>query len=217
MVFRDRTQAGNLLARELRGYPKKDAVVLGIPRGGVVVAMEVARHLGVGFDIILSRKIGAPANPEYAVGSVNESGDIFLDEHAAQVAGVNAAYVAQERERQMSEIKRRVSLYRPVHQKASLQGKLVIITDDGIATGLTAKASVRSARKENPAKIVVAVPVAPEDALRNIADYADETLCLCAPPLFYAVGQFYETFNQVTDEELAEMLKQAKKTGAAAV
>ena len=204
--FRDRREAGRLLARELGGYAGPGTVVLGIPRGGVVIAAEVAGALGADMDIVLSRKLGAPGNPEFAVGSVSEDGKIFTDQATLGYLGVTREYVQEEAARQVAEIHRRVARYRGALPKAPLRGRTVIVTDDGLATGATMQAALWAVRHEDPAKVICAVPVAPDDALRRLAPDADETVCLLVPPVFRAVGLWYLSFEQVEDEEVLAIL-----------
>ncbi|MHB9156075.1 MAG: phosphoribosyltransferase [Endomicrobiales bacterium] len=205
--FRDRQEAGALLGRALENYRDGDAVVLGIPRGGVIVAVEAARVLDVPFDIVLSRKIGAPFNPEYALGAVSEDGDVFVDEAAQGESGASGGYVEKEKERQLAEIRRRSALYRTVLPKRSLKGRTALVTDDGLATGHTMQAALLAIRHERPGKLVAAVPVASEEALSLIARLADEAVCLRVPDYFMALGQFYERFEQLDDSDLLGVIK----------
>ena len=204
--FRDRIEAGRLLAQELKGYRKKDAVVLGIPRGGMVVAQEVARQLEAELDIVLSRKLGAPGNPELAIGAVAEGGKVFL--HEMLSIDSDKGYIAEEKARQLKEINRRVERYRALRPKVKLTDRTVIVTDDGLATGATMQAALWSIRQERPKKIILAVPVAPEDTIQKLASDADETIVLRVPAFFGAVGQFYTHFDQTSDEEVLAILKQ---------
>ncbi len=205
--FLDRPEAGKLLADELKKIVEKDAVVLGIPKGGVVIAKEIAKDLSIEFDIVLSRKIGAPFNPEFAIGAVSENGRIFIDEEAAGDVSASDEYIIKERERELEEIKRRLKVYRTVKPKVDLEDKAVIICDDGIATGATMQASLWAIKQENPKKTIVAVPIAPYDSLEKISKEADETVCLRVPDFFSAVGQFYINFLQLDDREILALLK----------
>lgn len=183
-------------------------VVLGIPRGGVVVAREIAHALAADLDMVLAHKLGAPGNPELAIGAVCEDGKLFLDEQISSYMGADDNYIKQEKARQLQEIARRVKRYRNVLPKLPLAGRIVIVTDDGVATGATMQAALWAVRQEGPEKIVAALPVGPEDTLERLSQDTDETICLQAPPFFSAISQFYSYFNQVEDEELLEILQQ---------
>lgn len=210
--FADRDEAASLLADELEKYRGEGTVILGIPRGGIVIARRMAQRLDAGLDIVLSRKLGAPGNPELAVGAVSEDGNLFLRyDMAADEVAAESRYIQDEKARQVSEIKRRIDLYRKVHPKTPLKGKTVVVTDDGLATGATMQAALWSARQEAPKKLIAAVPVAPADTARRISEDADELVVLRVPAFFAAVGQFYTRFNQVEDEEVLEILKVVKR------
>lgn len=213
-AFKDRQEAGRLLGKELINLRGENAVVLGIPRGGVLVAKEIADMLEADLDIVLSRKIGAPGNPELAIGAVTEDGSLFIDKAIAGHVGAESSYIQEEKARQMSEIKRRVALYRGALPKVSLKGKIVIITDDGIATGATMQAALLAGRHEEPKKLIVAVPVAAQENLMRVAHYADWTLCLRIPSFFAAVGQFYLNFAQTEDEDVLGILRREYKQKA---
>lgn len=206
-AFADRREAGRLLARELERFRSSRPVVLGIPRGGVVIADEVADHLGAELDIVLSRKIGAPGNPELAIGAVAEDGRLFLDERLAERVGASRAFIAREQGRQLEEIARRVALFRAVRSRVPLHGRVVIVADDGLATGATMQAALWAARRDRPATTVAAVPVGAVDTITRLAGSADELVCLRAPEDFGAVGRFYRGFDQVEDEEVLAILK----------
>jgi len=206
--FRDREEAGRLLGAELQRFRGHDAVVLGIPRGGVVVAREVASLLGSRLDIVLSRKLGAPHNPELAIGAISETGKVFLDDSIVSHTGAGRDYIKEEAGHQASEIRRRAQVFRKVLPKVSLEGKTVIIVDDGLATGATMQASLWAARQERPKRLIAAVPVASAEAVMRISGYCDEIIILRLPDFFGAVGQFYLDFNQTTDEEVIDILKE---------
>ncbi len=207
--FADRREAGELLGLELAGYRGKNAVVLGIPRGGIVIAREIADALEADLDIVFARKLGAPGNPELAVGSVGEDGRVFLNKGLIQQFAIPPSDLAQEREAQWALIKQRSLAFRKVRPKIPLAGRIVILTDDGVATGATMRAALWSARQEHPAKLIAALPVGPEGTLRQLSENADEVFCLCVPPYLGAVGQFYLNFAQVEDREVLEILKQS--------
>ena len=212
--FMNREEAGRRLAEELGEYKDKDTVVLGIPRGGVVVARELARILHAELNVVLSRKLGAPGNPELAIGAISEDGTVLLDEDLKQRLGASdefTGYVEDEQEKQYTRIAESIERFRRVKPKTPVQGRTVIVTDDGLATGATMQASLRTVRKENPKRLIAAVPVGSMDALERIAPEADETIALKAPPIFYAVGQFYEYFGQTSDEEVITSLKENRE------
>ncbi|MBI4835002.1 MAG: phosphoribosyltransferase [Planctomycetes bacterium] len=206
--FADRADAGRALAEELKKYKGKNTVVLGIPRGGLIIAREMAHALEAELDMVFSRKIGLQDNPELAIGSISEDGKLFLNKNLIDETDTESSYIKWEKERQSAEIARRVALYRKILPKVPLKGKTVIVTDDGIATGATMQASLWSARQEHPQKLIAAIPVGPEDTLIRLADDADEMICLRAPYPFMAVGRFYLSFDQIDDAELMEILKE---------
>jgi len=204
--FVDRREAGRLLARQLERFRAGRPVVLGIPRGGVVIAAEIADHLGGELDIVLSRKIGAPGNPELAIAAVAEDGRLFLDERIAERVGASGAFIAREQGRQLGEIARRVALFRAVRPKVPLHGRVVIVADDGLATGATMQAALWAAHRDQPGSMIAAVPVGAVDTIERLSRSVDELVCLRAPEEFGAVGRFYRTFNQVEDEEVLAIL-----------
>jgi len=177
--------------------------VLGIPRGGVVLADTIARELGGVMDVALARKVGAPGNPEYAIGAVNEAGEVFLQPYAVQIADEN--YIKAEIGRQMQVIRQRRRRYRDVRQKEPLAEREVVLVDDGVATGSTIEATLTAVLSEKPSRVVVATPVAPPDAVARLMERA-EVEVLSAPPDFVAVGAYYRNFPQVTDEEVVGLL-----------
>lgn len=206
--FRDRSEAGKLLGAALKRFQGRETLVLGIPRGGVVVAREAASLLDSVLDVVLSRKLGSPHNPELAIGAISESGKVFLDESIAGHTGAGKEYVKREAARQFAEIRRRAEIFRKILPKAPSKDKTVIIVDDGLATGATMQASLWAARQEKPALLVAASPVASAEALERIAGYCDEAVSLRLPDLFGAVGQFYTNFDQTSDEEVIDILKE---------
>jgi predicted phosphoribosyltransferase len=208
-MFQDREEAAKLLADKLRRRDWRHPLVLGIPRGGVVVGAVLARALGAELDIVLARKMRAPQQPELAIGAIAENGEVFLNDIAQVVAGCTESYLLQERRAQMDEIKRRIALFRPVRPAASMRGRSLILTDDGIATGATMMAALQTVRSQKPKEVVVAVPVASPHQLESIGKACDEVICLAAPVRFQAVGQFYRDFRQIEDEEVLELLRAA--------
>ncbi len=208
MVYKDRKDAGKQLAEKLMHYrDKADMIVLGLPRGGVTVASEIARALRCPLDILIVRKIGFPGNPELAAGAVSETGTVVLNEDIVAGYGVSRAYLERETARQKEEIARRVDLYRGGKGVPPLTGKTIILVDDGVATGATAKAAISTLKQEMIAKLVVALPVASREAQLEIAPLVDEWVCLLAPAGFMAVGNYYDDFTQVEDEDVVAMLK----------
>lgn len=207
LLFQDRNHAGRLLGAALQHLKGQRCVVLGIPRGGVVVAKEISGMLDADLDIALSHKLGAPLNPELAIGSVSESGKTFLDDSIISRIGAEKKYIKEETARQLARLKEKVALFRKALPKLSLENRIVIIVDDGIATGATMQASLWSARQEKPKRLIAALPVGSHEAIDKISDYADEVTCLLIPDFFASVGQFYVEFDQTSDEEVLEILK----------
>lgn len=205
MRFRDRRHAGTLLAEALKPLGLQRPLVLGIPRGGVVVADEVARRLGGELDVVLVRKVGAPGNPEFALGAVGEKGELVLRPYALQYA--DSSYLEREAARQKDVIRKRAERYRRVRPKQPLQGRDVVFVDDGIATGSTMEAALSVVLSEGPRRVVVAVPVASPEALARLQDRA-EVVALSVPEDFAAVGAYYMDFGEVTDEEVEGLLLQ---------
>lgn len=203
--FRDRREAGRLLADRLSGLREGGVVVLGIPRGGVEVAAVVAERLGAPLDVVIPRKLGAPGNPELGVGAVADD-VVVLDARLVEALGVDGRYIEEEIQRQRGEIDRRARLYRGERPPTEVSGRTVVIIDDGVATGGTAAAALRWARLRGAARVVLAVPVAPPEAVRHLVEECDEVVALATPSRFYAVGQWYEDFGQVDDERVMELL-----------
>ena len=205
-MFKDRTEAGQELAKKLEQYRSKDSVVLALPRGGVVVGYEVAKQLKLPLDIITTRKIGHPSSSEYAIGAVDESGMNILNEK--ETIALNKQWLQEEITKQREEAKRRSILYRKGKKPFDLAGKVVIIVDDGIATGFTMRLAVRVAKKQQPKKVIVAVPVAPPESIHELKEEgADEVIVLEKPEEFMgAVGAHYRAFEQVSDEEVIRLL-----------
>lgn len=207
--FADRADAGERLADALVGRVTGPAVVLGVPRGGVVVAAPVADALGVPLDVVVPKKLSAPGNPELGIGAV-APGVQVLDERLVARLGVPAAYLAEEVRREESEIARRTLAYRGARPPVDLAGKTAVIVDDGVATGGTALAAIAWARNAGAVRIVFATPVAPPDTVARLREVADEVVVLMAPPRFLAVGEWYEDFGQIEDEEVRDVLEAAR-------
>mgnify|MGYP005843682073 CR=1 FL=1 len=210
-LFEDRHDAGRRLAAELGEYRGSDAIVLALPRGGVVVGYEVSTALGLPLEVFISRKIGAPGNPELAIGAVAEIDGLWMDREAMLVLGVSEEYVREEAERQRHEIERRIQLYRQGRPVPPLAGRTAIVVDDGIATGYTMLAAIAGIRTAHPRELVVAVPVAPQETLWRISKEADRVVCLATPEPFYAVGYHYVGFEQVSDEDVVRYLERARQ------
>jgi len=211
MFFHDRIEAGKLLANELlflRG--KGNVIVLAIPRGGVPLGKEVADAIGAPLDIVITRKIGAPGNPELAIGAVTEEGETIIESNIARMVGATADYVKEEAKRQVKEIKIREEKYRGTRPYPKLEGKTVVIVDDGIATGSTIRAAIQSVKRQNADKIILAAPVGPPDIVRELSKDVDKVVCLSTPDYFQAIGEFYEEFGQVGDDTVEEILRERR-------
>lgn len=194
---------GNALAF-LKG--RKDVVVLAIPRGGVPVGREVAAVIDAPLDIVITRKMGAPGNPELAVGAVTEEGEMILDDELVRTLSVSSDYLKREAARQVEEIRARKKKYRDGRPYPSLKGKTVVIVDDGIATGSTIRAAAESVKKRGAATIIIAAPVAPPETVSELSKVVDRVVCLSTPDYFEAIGEFYQEFEQVEDDVVKEIL-----------
>ncbi|HYZ79460.1 MAG TPA: phosphoribosyltransferase [Gaiellaceae bacterium] len=210
MRFYDRKEAGRLLAERLSRYAGRDDVlVLGLPRGGVPVAYEVARALRAPLDVFVVRKLGAPDQPELALGAVASSGVRVLNEEVVAAVGVDEQAIEQVAERELAEVARREREYRGERAPPELRGKVVILIDDGLATGASMRAAALAARQLGPKQVVVAVPVAADQTCGEFRDDVDEVVCVFTPEPFYAVGLWYENFQQTNDEEVRRLLQEA--------
>lgn len=209
--FKDRRQAGELLAQKLVHYSgRANTIVLALPRGGVPVGFAVAEALGIPLDILLVRKLGVPGREEYAMGAIASGGLRMLQDIVVNMLGIPDAAIKEATRRETRELERREKLYRAGRPAPSLQGRTVILIDDGLATGSTMLVAVRAVRRENPAHIIVAVPTASNEACSKIAAEADDVVCLSIPSPFYAVGAWYEDFGQTSDAEVQDLLAQAQ-------
>jgi putative phosphoribosyl transferase len=204
--FADRRDAGRQLAERLAPLAAEDPVVVALPRGGVPVAREVATALGAPLEILAVRKLGAPHNPEYGIGAVAEDGTRVIDFEAVAVLGLSGGVVDSLIDRETEELRRRVAAYRGDRSALDLEGRTVIVVDDGIATGVTDTAALRAVRRRRPMHTILAVPVCPPDSAARLRDEADEVVCLTMPPLLYGVGQWYRDFSQVSDQEVVTAL-----------
>jgi putative phosphoribosyl transferase len=207
--FKNRVDAGRQLASALQSV-SKSAIVLAIPRGGLVVGFEVAKALSVPLDIVITRKIGAPDNPELAIGAVAEDGTAILDDGLVRMLQVSKGYISEEVEKQKMEIKRRLLRYRGDMPYPILEDREVIVVDDGVATGSTLKAAIMSIRKKRAKTIIVAVPVGPLNTVNELKRIVDNLVCLQTPEPFYAIGEFYDDFEQTEDEEVIKLLEMSK-------
>jgi putative phosphoribosyl transferase len=207
----DRRDAGRRLAAALMALKPERPVVLALPRGGVPVAFEVAEALDAPLDVILVRKIGAPGQPELGIGAIVDGSEpqLVLNDEMVQLVQPDTNYIEAERSRQLAELERRRKLYRGARLPAAIEGRTVIVVDDGIATGGSVKAVLQALAHAKPARLVLAVPVAPLDSLEAISASADEVVCLDSPEPFFAVGAHYSDFTQTTDEEVVALLQQA--------
>lgn len=213
-MFADRIDAAERLAEALRHYRDRNGLVLAIPRGAVPMGAVLARRLHAELDVVMVRKLRAPGAPEYAVGAIDETGWAYVAPHA-QAAGATPEYLEQEKCTRLMELRRRRTLYSPGRPALDAVGRIAIVVDDGLATGATMIAALHSVRARRPARLVCAVPVASPDSLEQVRPYADEVVCLQAPAGFAAVGQFYMSFPQVEDEEVAALLRAPVGGGAA--
>jgi putative phosphoribosyl transferase len=209
MLFKDRSDAGKQLAARLAFLKDQpDVIVLGIPRGGVVVAAEIARALPAPLDVFLAHKLGAPFNPELAIGAITSTGQVWLDDALIAELRLSEKEIARETEHQRKEIARRLGLFRRAPRVAplDLKNKTVVIVDDGIATGATMLAALRALRQQKPARLILAIPVGPPETIQRLAGECDQVVVLNTPEPFWAVGRFYQHFGQTSDEEVIELL-----------
>jgi putative phosphoribosyl transferase len=211
MIFHDRITAGRALAKRVSYLKNKDVVVLALPRGGVPVAFEVAHELGLPLDVIVVRKLGVPFQPELAMGAVGEGGIVIRNEQVIQMARLNAEQFAQAEIRESSEVANRAIRFREGRFPISLKARIALIVDDGIATGSTAQAACDVARALGAEKVILAIPVGSQEAVASLTSKADEVICLETPRDFLAVGEWYEDFSPISDEEVVKSLRMSHK------
>lgn len=210
LPFIDRVQAGRLLGRALAAYRGRgDVLVLALPRGGVPVACEIASALGAQVDLIIVRKLGTPGQEELAMGAIASGGIRVLNEDVVEPLGISERVIAEVETRERRELERREREYRGTHPRPAVAGRCVILVDDGVATGATMRAAIAGLRRQQPARIVVAVPVAPPETVDVLKSEADEVVCLAAPEYFVAIGRWYVDFAQLSDDEVRRLLSRA--------
>lgn len=218
MRFKNRAEAGRLLAQHLTAFAgRKDVIVLGMPRGGVPVAAQVADALHAPLDVLLASKLGVPGHEELAFGALTSAGARYLNQRVIDAAAITPEQIAAVTERTRAKLQERERLYREDRTAPSLHDRIVILVDDGIATGASISAAIHALRDLNPKEIVVAAPVAPEETVRLLQREADLLIVLDTPPEFYAVGHFYDDFNQTTDEEVIALLQRGLHHDSSAI
>lgn len=210
-VFEDRSTAGQELASLLEAYKSSDGIVLALPRGGVPVGLEVAKYLNLPFDVFVARKIGAPFNPEFGIGAIAEGGIIVWDKASVEVVGASQKELNDIVTRESAELERRVVAYRSNRRPPQVTRKTVILVDDGLATGVTAQAAIRSLKLQKPKQIILAVPVCAKDTMERLRDEVDEIVCIHAPIDFVAVGLWYRNFEQLSDDDVIQLLSQSRR------
>lgn len=217
-MFKDRADAGRKLAARLTRFKDKHPLVLALPRGGVTVGFEISQRLGAPLDVVLVRKIGAPMQPELAIGAVadGEHPELVVNREVVELLGLPELYLLEARDQQLAEIERRRAIYIGSRPRPPIAGSTAIVVDDGIATGATARAALLAVRRAGPSRLVLAVPVAAPDTIAELRRNVDEVECLEMPPDLMAIGLHYENFQQVTDDEVIEMLAKAAQMTEAA-
>ena len=209
LVFEDRRDAGRILAQQLRRYRDENPVVLGLPRGGVVVGYEIARSLHAPLDVVVARKLGAPGNPEFGIGAIAPGGARVLDERAIRELGITEAQLERLIVAETEEMERRLRLYRGDRPLPDIRNRTVILVDDGLATGVTARAAIISLRRQHPSHLIVAIPVCASETTGRLQTEVDALICASVPHNFQAVGLWYRHFDQTTDQEVIDLLARA--------
>ena len=207
MIFNDRSDAGQQLAKKLTRFKNKSTVILALVRGGVPIAYEIAKKLKLPMSVIVARKIGDPHNSEFGIGAISEADTIYLDRLTINRLSISKEIIDNIIKSEKKELKRRVEVYRQEKKLTILQNKIVILVDDGIATGVTIKATIKTIRKLKAKKIILAIPVAANDSLAKIAPLVDQYVCLHATENLSAIGQFYKDFSQITDQEVVNLME----------
>lgn len=211
MAFKNRREAGKELAQRLDSYRDESPLILALPRGGVETGYEVAQKLNAELDVIVVRKLGAPSNPEFGFGAIGAGGTRVVNQGTVNRLGLSEEDIERVTEKERKELNRRLEKYRGNQALPEIEDRTVIVVDDGMATGGTALAAVQTTRAQNPARLVLAVPVAPPDTADKLRDEVDELVCLKTPSAFMAVGQWYSQFGQTTDEQVIELLQKARE------
>lgn len=212
-TFRDRADAAEQLARALKARGAEHPVVLGIPRGGVVISDIIARRLGAEHGVVVARKLGAPTQPELAIGAVTARGGMYIDASIATMSGATEQYIAEERGRQIEEARRREAAFDGA-RTPDVSGRVVVVVDDGVATGATAIAAIRSVKAQGAKQVIFAIPVGPTHTVAQLREEADQVVCLSVESDFYAVGQFYEDFRPIEDDEVDALLSKRRDSNS---
>lgn len=206
--FKNRNDAGIQLAFKLKKYKDKEGIqVLALPRGGIIIGYEIASYLNCPLDVIIVRKLGFPGNPELAIGAISENGSVFLDKDIISSYGISEEYIQEEIYRQKTLIERRVNYYRNENTFPDFNGKIVVLTDDGIATGATMKVAISALRAKEIKRLIVATPVASPEIAKELVGLTDEVICLETPYGFVSVGSYYQNFDQVSDDDVIDILQ----------
>jgi putative phosphoribosyl transferase len=212
MIFKDRQEAGKVLVKELDKLNLNNPLIVAIPRGGVIIAQALAEKYNNPINLILPRKIGSPTNREVAIGAVTQDGTVILDDYLMSILGLTQEELADDIQGVIDEINRRDKVYPNIIKLDEVSNREVVLMDDGIATGYTIMAAIQSLKNRQPARLILAVPVAPEEVIIKLKNQVDEVVCIDTPEDFYAVGQFYEEFEQVSDNEVLAILNNNQLT-----